>query len=180
MLFADPGSGGGATGALLVGPLPDGELLPGVAELACIDCRTLSGLTITGLETDERVCAATFITMSCWRSCSSRVMESLCGSALRKGVSPAAPLLLGLIMYAATVTTATRNAATPIAGKMMPVRRSSPFFFRALRGFVSGPVLRDAPLKDGPFRGADAGREPEPDAGSEAGSVASSVAVRCR
>src|SRR5258708_16657459 len=117
MPFADPGSGGGAAGALLVGPLADGELLPvpEVAELACIDCMTLSGLTIAGLETDERVCAATFITMSCWRSCSSRVIESLCGSALRKGVSPAAPLLLVLIIYAPTVTMATSTAPPPTA-----------------------------------------------------------------
>jgi hypothetical protein len=120
MLFADPGSGGGAAGALLVVPLPDDELLPEVpevAELACIDCRTLAGLTIAGLETDERVCAATFITMSCWRSCSSRVIESLCGSAFRKGVSPAAPLPVGELIWDATnVTMSTRNAATPIAG----------------------------------------------------------------
>src|SRR5882724_2333894 len=168
MLCADPAFGGGATGALLVVPPPDDEVppvpvpVPVVAELACIDCMTLSGLTIAGLETDERVCAATFITMSCWRSCASRVIESLCGSAFKKGVSPAAPLpVVGLIMYATTVTMATRNAAAPIAGKTTPVRRSSPFFFRALRGFVSGPVLRDPPLKDGPFLGLDDGRRPK-------------------
>jgi len=50
---------------------------------------------------------------------------------------------------------ATRNAATPIAGKTTPVRRSRPFFFRALRDLGSGPVFRDAPLKDGPFRDGD-------------------------
>src|SRR4051794_21569090 len=145
MLCADPGSGGGAAGALLVEdeplpvPVPVPLPVPVVAVLACIDARTLDGLTIAGFDTDERVCAATFITMSCWRSCSSRVIELLCGRELKKGASPAAPLPFGLITYAAMVTTVTRKAASPIAGKTTPVRRSSPFFLRALRGFASGP-----------------------------------------
>src|ERR1044071_9110963 len=134
MLCADPGSGGGAAGAFPV-ELPDDDPFPvpvPVPEVACIDCMTESGFTICGLAPVARVCVAAVITMSCWRSCSSKVMESLCGSELRKGVSPFAPLLFGLIEYATTVTTVTRNAAMPIAGQTTPVRRSSPFFLRAL------------------------------------------------
>jgi hypothetical protein len=56
-------------------------------------------------------------------------------------------------------TMATTKAAMPVAGTMIPDRRSRPFLLRAaVRDPGSGPVLRDAPLKDGPFReGTDGG-----------------------
>src|SRR5712691_3162419 len=155
MLFAVPGLGGGAAGELTDVPPPpplpddDGDL---VADLACIDCMTLSGFTVAGWATEERVCAATFITMRSCRSCSSSASDLLFVNIPKAGARLLAPVPFGLIMYDMAVTMATRNAATPIAGKTTPVRRSRPFFFRALRDLGSGPVFRDAPLKDGPFR----------------------------
>jgi hypothetical protein len=113
---------------------------------------TLDGLTICGVPADERVFEAAVKTMRFCRSCSSSASDLLFSSELKAGAMLAAPLPRGLILTATTETAATRTTATQIAGKTTPVRRNRPFFFRALRGLLSGPVFRDPPLKDGPFR----------------------------
>src|SRR5579862_9305382 len=104
MASADPGSGAAATGTLTVvdpppleDPPPELALFAAAAE-ADAEAMTCCGFTLAGLDPCERVCAAAFMTMSCWRSVSRAVTELLCVSAFSAPPKAPAELPLELIM----------------------------------------------------------------------------------
>src|SRR5260370_8455398 len=117
MLCADPGFGGGAAGVLTVVPPPPPDDDGGGAELARIDCRTLSGFTIAGLARGERVWEARFMTMRSCRSCSSSASDLLFVNIPKAGARLLAPVPFGLIMYDTTVTMATGTPPRQLPGR---------------------------------------------------------------
>src|ERR1700692_728614 len=71
---------------------PEPAALLAAALEAAADAMTADGLTFDGLAASERVPAAAFMTMSCWRSDCSRATDLLCVSVSNIGASPLAPV----------------------------------------------------------------------------------------